>query len=176
MGFSGNLAEASRGVKPGRITGIRFTDIAVTKLLAILKRKRITNTKEEGGKMQNRKVTIAVLGLAAVAFLALGCVDSGKIKQLENEVSRLTQLVEQKDAKIKTLTGEAVTKEKELGSIKKELDSSKTELDSIKKELEVSKSTLDGVKTELDNTKKELDGVNAQLKTLTAATPVKVTK
>jgi len=134
-----------------------------------LKRRCITNTKEEGGKMQNKKVTIAVLGLAAVAFLALGCVDSGKIKQLENEVSRLAQLVEQKDAKIATLTGEAVTKAQELDSVKKELDSSKAELD-------LSKSTLEGVKTELDNAKKELDGVNAQLKTLTAATPVQVTK
>ena len=119
--------------------------------------------------MQNKKVEIAVLGLAAVAFLALGCVDSGKIKQLENEVSRLAQLVEQKDVNIKTLTGEAVTKAQELDSVKKELDSSKAELDSVKKELDLSKVTLDGVKT-------ELDGVNAQLKALTAATPVQVTK
>jgi len=111
--------------------------------------------------MENKKVKVALLGLALVAFLASGCVNPSKIKELENEIGRLNQVIQQKDAHIKTLTDQMEVKQKDLDVIKKELDNSKVELDSVKKEL--------------DNTKKELDSVNNKLKTLTAP-PVRVNK
>jgi peptidoglycan hydrolase CwlO-like protein len=105
--------------------------------------------------MENKKVKVALLGLALVTFLASGCVDSKKIKQLENEAAQLNQVILQKDAKIKMLTDQAQIKQEELESIKKDFDSTKKELDSAKKEL--------------DSTKKELDNVNNKLNTLMAA-------
>ena len=95
------------------------------------------------------------MGLSIAAFLASGCVNSGKIKQLENEAAKLNQIILQKDAKIKTLTDQAQVKQKELEGIKNNLGTSKRELDSVKKEL--------------DSTKKELDKVNKKLSILTAA-------
>ena len=100
--------------------------------------------------MKNKQIKVASLGLFIAVFLTSGCINSGKIKQLENEVARLNQVILQKDAKIKTLTDQAQVKQKDLDTIKKELNSSKAE--------------LDGVKKELDNTKKELDKVNNKLK------------
>ena len=111
--------------------------------------------------MKNKRTKIVLLGLFTAVFLTSGCIDSGKIKQLETEVAQLNQLVLQKDAKIKALTDQAQIKQKELESIKKDFDSSKKELDSVKKEL--------------DSTKKELDNVNTKLNTPVAA-PVAVKK
>ena len=105
--------------------------------------------------MKNKKTKLVLLGLAILAFLASGCVNPSKIKELENEIGQLNQVIQQKDVKIKTLTDQAQVKQKELESIKKDFDSSKKELDSVKKEL--------------DSTKKELDNVNKKLNTLVAA-------
>jgi len=114
-----------------------------------------SSKRKEEKVMKNNKVKVVLLSLALVTFLTSGCVDSKKIKQLENEVAQLNQVILQKDAKIKTLTDQAQIKQKELESIKKDFDSSKKELDSVKKEL--------------DSTKKELDNVNKKLNTLVAA-------
>jgi peptidoglycan hydrolase CwlO-like protein len=100
--------------------------------------------------MKYKQITFALLGLALAAFLMTGCVNSGKMKQLESENARLNQLILQKDASLKTLTEQTQAKQRELEAIKKELDSTKKELDSVKK---------------------ELDGVNKKLDALTA-TPV----
>jgi septal ring factor EnvC (AmiA/AmiB activator) len=100
--------------------------------------------------MTYRQITFALLGLALVTFLTSGCVDFGKMKQLESENARLNQLILQKDASLKTLTEQAQAKQIELEAVKKELDIAKNGLDSVKK---------------------ELDGVNQKLNTLTT-TPV----
>jgi len=104
--------------------------------------------------MANKKIILALLGIATAAFLTSGCVDSNKMKQLENEVSQLNQAILQKDAKIKILTGQAQAKQKDFDTIKKELDNSKKGLDNVKKEL--------------DSAKKELDSVNKKLNALVA--------
>ena len=98
--------------------------------------------------MKNKKVKVALLGLALVSFLTSGCVDAKKMQQLEREVAQLNQTILRKDAQIKILIDQTYAKQRDL-------DSSKKELDSIKKEL--------------DSTKKELDNVNKKLNTLVAA-------
>lgn len=100
--------------------------------------------------MKYKQIIFTLLGLFLVAFLTSGCVDSKKMKELENEVGKLNQVIQQKDAKINTLTAQSQAKQNELDVIKKELDNTKNELDSVKK---------------------ELDGVNKKLNDLTA-TPV----
>jgi peptidoglycan hydrolase CwlO-like protein len=107
--------------------------------------------------MKYKQIIFTLLGLFLVAFLTSGCVDSKKMKLLQNEVTKLSQVIQQKDVEISTLTAQSQIKQKELDSIKNELDSTKKELDSSKKEL--------------DSVKKELDSVNKKLNTLTA-TPV----
>jgi len=97
--------------------------------------------------MISRKIAPILACLAIFAFIASGCVDTKSIKKLENEVSRLNQIIQQKDAKIKMLTEQGQLKQESLDSITKELDS---------------------VKKELNSTKKELDSMNKKLNTLTA--------
>jgi len=79
----------------------------------------------------NKKTTVVVLGLAVIAFLASGCEDTKKVKQLESQVAQLNQLLLQKDAKIKTLAEQAQVNKGMLDSVKKELDRTKNELDSF---------------------------------------------
>jgi len=126
----------------------------LTKLLAILE--FVVEYIAEGfwlGRMReevemiSRKIAPILACLAIFAFIASGCVDTKSIKKLENEVSRLNQIIQQKDAKIKMLTEQGQLKQESLDSITKELDS---------------------VKKELNSTKKELDSMNKKLNTLTA--------
>jgi septal ring factor EnvC (AmiA/AmiB activator) len=100
-----------------------------------------------GVKMAHRQVTSVVLGLALVAFLAAGCADPGKVKQLQNENVRLNQLIQQKDASLATLTEQAQAKQAELEAVKKELD--------------ITKKGLESVRTELDYVSKKLSGLAA---------------
>ena len=72
--------------------------------------------------IKNKKTVITLLGLAMLAFLASGCVNQSKIKDLEKEIGRLNQIILQKDAKIKTLTEQTQVGQKSLDSIKSELD------------------------------------------------------
>lgn len=139
--------------------------------------------------MNNKKTKILFLGLVIFSFLASGCVNQSKIKELENEIGRLNQVIQQNNVKIKTLTDQAQVKQKDLDTIKKELDNTKTEfnitkqvldstrkeLDNTKKELNLINKTLDSTKKELDNAKKEIDSVNAKLKPLVVP-PAKIKK
>ncbi len=139
--------------------------------------------------MNNKKTKVLLLGLVILSFLASGCVNQSKIKELENEIVRLNQVIQQNDIKIKTFIDQAQVKQKDLDTIKNELDSTKNELDGTKKALDITKNELDGTKKafnstkneldgtrdELDNTKKELDSVNNKLKTLTTP-PAKIKK
>ena len=79
--------------------------------------------------MAGRKIIHVLPGLAAIVFLAGGCVDSKKIKQLEGETAQLNQAILQKDAKIKTLTVQVEAKQVELNSAKKELEKVNKEFD-----------------------------------------------
>jgi len=78
--------------------------------------------------MANRKITLMLVGLAVIVFLASGCVDNKKMKQLENDIVRLNQVILQQDTKIKTLTAQV----KELDSTKKELKRVNKELNALK--------------------------------------------
>jgi len=78
--------------------------------------------------MRKRKLTLIFIGLATIVFLASGCGNNKKMKQLENEVVRLNQVILQKDTEIKKLT----TQVKELDSTKKELRRANKELDTLK--------------------------------------------
>ena len=86
--------------------------------------------------MKNKQITFTLLCLFFIAFLTSGCVDSHKMNQLDNEVSRLNQVIQQKDAEISSLVNQSQAKQQELDSIKKELDSIKKELESAKREVE----------------------------------------
>ena len=76
--------------------------------------------------MTKRKITIMLLGLATIVFLTSGCADHKKMKQLENEIVQLNQVILQKDVKIKILTAQV-----------KELDNTKKELKKVNRELNV---------------------------------------
>jgi len=95
--------------------------------------------------IKNKKTIVTLLSVAMLAFVASGCVNQTKVKDLEKEIGRLNQVIQQKDAKVKTLTEQTLVGQKSLEAIKSELDS---------------------IKKELDNTKKELDNVNNKLKAL----------
>jgi len=85
--------------------------------------------------MKNKKAAVVFLGLAMLAFVASGCVNQSKIKELENEIGRLNQVVQQKDAKTKSLTEQMQVKQKELDSSKSELRRVKIELDNVNDKL-----------------------------------------
>ncbi len=76
--------------------------------------------------MTSRKITLMLLGLATIVFLTSGCADHKKMKQLENEIVQLNQVILQKDVKIKILTSQV-----------KELDNTKKELKKVNRELNV---------------------------------------
>jgi outer membrane murein-binding lipoprotein Lpp len=76
--------------------------------------------------MTKRKITLMLLGLATIVFLTSGCADHKKMKQLENEIVQLNQVILQKDVKIKILTAQV-----------KELDNTKKELKKVNRELNV---------------------------------------
>jgi len=91
--------------------------------------------------MKYKQITFTLLCLFLVAFLTSGCVDSKKMKQLDDENSRLNQVVQQKDAEISILINQSQAKQQELDSIKKELDSAKKELDNFINNLNTLKKT-----------------------------------
>lgn len=72
--------------------------------------------------MKNKKTKVVLLGLAIFVFLASGCVNQNKIKELKNEVAQLNQVILQKDAQIKTLTDRVRIKQKELDNVNKKLN------------------------------------------------------
>ena len=92
-------------------------------------------------------------GLFLVAFLSLGCVDAAKVTQLENEVGRLNQVIQEKDAQISTLTEEAQAKNQEFDNIMKELETVRGELEATRGELEGVKKLLEGAKQMMDKPK-----------------------
>ncbi|MDP2904812.1 MAG: hypothetical protein Q8O22_00745, partial [Candidatus Omnitrophota bacterium] len=79
--------------------------------------------------IKNKKTMVALLGLAMLAFVASGCVNQTKVKDLEKEIGRLNQVIQQKDAKVKTLTEQTLAGQKSLDAVKSELDSVKKGLD-----------------------------------------------
>ena len=99
--------------------------------------------------MKRNGAVLILLALSLAVFSMIGC-DSGKRKQLENQVSQLNQLIVGKDARIKTLTDQATLKQNELNGVRQELVSSKNELDSVRKELITVKSELDRVSKEIN--------------------------
>jgi len=87
--------------------------------------------------MKSKGIMLMVLGLVVGAFLFSGC-EAGKAKQLQSEVDRLSQVIQQKDAQINKFTDQVQSKEKELAGVKEELDNTKKELDAEKQKVSVS--------------------------------------
>jgi len=83
--------------------------------------------------MKSNHAALVMLGLSLMVFLMAGCVNSGKMKQLQSENTRLNQLIQQKDTQIKILTDQSQARQKELANVT-------SELDRVKKELEATKS------------------------------------
>ncbi len=81
--------------------------------------------------MKYKPIAVTLLCLLLIAFLSSGYYGAGKLKQSVNEVSRLNQVIQQKDAEINTLAGQLQAKQQELESMKKEFDSAKQELDNV---------------------------------------------
>ena len=100
--------------------------------------------------MRRQGITVVLLGFTALVFLASGCVNPGKVKQLEDEAAMLHRMIAQKDAQIQTLTGQAKATQDELEGIKKNYDLSQKELEGVKKELENAKKESAGAISNLD--------------------------
>ncbi|MDP2905439.1 MAG: hypothetical protein Q8O22_03970 [Candidatus Omnitrophota bacterium] len=105
--------------------------------------------------IKNKRTGVVLLGLAMLTFVASGCVNQTKVKDLEKEVGRLNQVIQQKDAKIKALTDQTQAGQKSLDTVQNELNS---------------------IKNELDNTKKELENVNNKLKAVVVPPLAKAVK
>ena len=87
--------------------------------------------------MKSKGIMLIVVALAVGTFLFSGCA-ADKAKQLQGEVDRLNQVIQQKDAQIRTVTGQLDVKEKELSGVKEELDNVKKELNALKQNVGVS--------------------------------------
>lgn len=110
--------------------------------------------------MKNKRFKFIALILVIGVFAASGYIISGKIKQLESEISQLHHLNQQKDATLKILTDQTQVGQKELSDTKNELDNTKNELEKTNNELNNTQRELDNIKKELQIANKELHIAN----------------
>lgn len=107
--------------------------------------------------MKNKRFTFLMLVLLIAAVFTGGQIISEKIKHLGDEVGRLNQQNQQKEAMLKTLSGQAEVSQNELNSTKRDLDNTKQEIEKVKQELVTIKEALDIANREMGIANKELD-------------------